>query len=155
MIDIIKIIYSYSHMLYIALTQSTFVAIFAILIFYVASKYIYSSTNNWYYSDQKETMNNPPTIIRVSGDATLANHAYTNSCIYCGDSITFMMTESQYKSWKINRNYIQDVFPHLDSATRESMISGTHPECWDKIFMEENEEEFTQNFNEIISNWKN
>jgi hypothetical protein len=54
MIDIIKILYSYLHLLYIALTQSIFVAIFAILIFYVASKYIYSSTNNWYYSDEKE-----------------------------------------------------------------------------------------------------
>jgi hypothetical protein len=54
MIDIIKILFSYLHLLYIALTQSTFVAIFAILIFYVASRYMYSSTNNWYYSDQKE-----------------------------------------------------------------------------------------------------
>jgi hypothetical protein len=99
-------------------------------------------------------MNNPPTIIRVSGDSTLADYAYTNTCIYCGDNITFMMTQSQYKSWKINRNYIQNVFPHLDSATRESMISGTHPQCWDLIFTEEDEEEFIQNFDEIISNWK-
>jgi hypothetical protein len=37
-----------------ALTQSLFVGIFAILIFYVASRYMYSSTDNWYYSDEKE-----------------------------------------------------------------------------------------------------
>jgi hypothetical protein len=34
------------------------------------------------------------------------------------------------------------------------MISGTHPQCWDLIFTEEDEEEFVQNFDEIISNWK-
>ena len=54
MIDIIKILYSYLHLLDIALTQSLFVGIFAILIFYVASRYMYSSTDNWYYSDEKE-----------------------------------------------------------------------------------------------------
>lgn len=54
MIDIIKILYSYLHLFYIALTQSLFVGISAILIFYVASRYIYSSTDNWYYSDEKE-----------------------------------------------------------------------------------------------------
>lgn len=99
-------------------------------------------------------MTNPPTIIRVSGTTEPANHAFTNSCIYCGDSITFMMTEAQYKRWKIDLEYIQDVFPHLDSATRESMISGTHPLCWDQIFLEEDEEQFVENYDDITSNWR-
>jgi hypothetical protein len=99
-------------------------------------------------------MNNPYTVIRVSGDNSLANHSYTKTCLYCGDDIIFMMTEEQYKSWKINSNYIQYVFPHLDSSTRESMISGTHPWCWDQIFLDEDEEQFVENYNEIISNWR-
>lgn len=100
-------------------------------------------------------MNNPPTIIRISGDDTLADYPHTTTCIYCGDDMTFIMTKAQHKSWKIHGNYIQDVFPHLDSATRESMISGTHPQCWDEIFINEDEEKFVENFDEIVSNWRN
>ena len=54
----------------------------------------------------------------------------------------------------INKNNIQRVFPHLDSSTRESMISGTHPLCWDEIFINADEELFVEDYNEIISNWE-
>ena len=35
--------------MYIALTESLFIQITAILIFYVASKFVYAPTKNWYY----------------------------------------------------------------------------------------------------------
>jgi hypothetical protein len=96
----------------------------------------------------------PITIIRVSGKDTLADYTYIKDCIYCKNQIAFTMTTEQYNSWKIHKNYIQNVFPHLDSSTREAMISGTHPQCWDQIFQDENEELFVEDYTEIISNWR-
>lgn len=98
-------------------------------------------------------MSNPPTMIRVSGDNTLADYQYTKTCIHCGDDIIFLMTQAQYNSWKVHKNNIQRVFPHLDSSTRESMISGTHPLCWDEIFINADEEDFVEDYTEIVLNW--
>jgi hypothetical protein len=30
--------------------------------------------------------------------------------------------------------HVQDAFPYLSSDDREMLISGTDPECWDKMF---------------------
>lgn len=32
-----------------------------------------------------------------------------------------------------SRRNIQHIFPELSVDIREQMISGTHPECWDKL----------------------
>jgi hypothetical protein len=37
--------------------------------------------------------------------------------------------------WQAGEN-IQSVFPDMSLADREIMISGTHPECWNKLFAE-------------------
>jgi len=50
----LKIIFMYIWLFYITLTESLFMQFFAIFIFYIASRYMYSSKDNWYYSDQKE-----------------------------------------------------------------------------------------------------
>lgn len=34
---------------------------------------------------------------------------------------------------------LQVAAPHLTDDEREFMISGTHPECWDKVFPEEDQ----------------
>jgi hypothetical protein len=39
------------------------------------------------------------------------------------------------ENWQAGEN-IQSVFPDMSLADREIMISGTHPECWDKLFAE-------------------
>jgi hypothetical protein len=33
-----------------------------------------------------------------------------------------------------NRPTIQSIVPDMDADQRELLISGTHPECWDKMF---------------------
>ena len=49
----IKTIFMYVWLLYIALTESLFVQFFAILIFYVASKIARIPTSNWYYPEEE------------------------------------------------------------------------------------------------------
>jgi hypothetical protein len=44
------------------------------------------------------------------------------------------MSNEEYTEWKINKTYIQTVFPHLDSDIRETMISGTCSPCFKIIF---------------------
>lgn len=48
----IKTIFMYVWLLYIALTESLFVQFFAIFIFYIASKIARTPTKNWYYPEQ-------------------------------------------------------------------------------------------------------
>jgi len=47
------------------------------------------------------------------------------------------MTQQDYDRWKIDGEYIQNVFPEEPADIREWMISGTHPRCWDEMFPEE------------------
>ena len=49
----LKTIFMYLWLMYIALTQSLFMQLVAILIFYIASKIAYSPRKNWYYPEQE------------------------------------------------------------------------------------------------------
>jgi hypothetical protein len=59
---------------------------------------------------------------------------YERWCVHCHTSHKFIMSNEEYTEWKVNKTYIQTVFPHLDSNMREMMISGTCPECFKIIF---------------------
>jgi hypothetical protein len=48
-----KTIFMYIWLLYIALTESLFMQLFAIFIFYVASKIVHAPTKNWYYPEKE------------------------------------------------------------------------------------------------------
>jgi hypothetical protein len=37
----------------------------------------------------------------------------------------------------LNGAYAQDAFPDLLAPIREQIISGTHPECWNEIFKDD------------------
>ena len=43
----------YAWLMYIALTQSLFMQSVAIFIFYIASKFVYAPTKNWYYPKEE------------------------------------------------------------------------------------------------------
>ena len=49
----LRIIFMYIWLLYIALTESLFMQLSAIFIFYVASKIAYAPTKNWYYPEKE------------------------------------------------------------------------------------------------------
>jgi hypothetical protein len=44
------------------------------------------------------------------------------------------MSNEEFTKWKIQKTFIQTVFPHLDSDMREVMISGTCPACFKEMF---------------------
>lgn len=80
------------------------------------------------------------TYFRVAGDPSVSAPASVHkTCIVCNDETFFLMTQDQYDRWIVQRQYAQNVFSHLDKEIREWMVSGTHPECWNSLFQDENE----------------
>jgi hypothetical protein len=60
----------------------------------------------------------------------------TGICAFCRKIGTVTIPESGYHLWN-NGAYIQDAFPTLSLDEREQIISGTHGECFDRMFKEE------------------
>ena len=61
-------------------------------------------------------------------------------CPHCHKLQTIEVQVSQYNRWMAGEN-IQIAFPDLTADQREILISGICPECWDKIFPPEEDEE--------------
>lgn len=55
-------------------------------------------------------------------------------CSFCGTSFTFNVTEEQYQMYTNGSNLIQRIFPEIKPEMRELLISGTCPDCWNKMF---------------------
>lgn len=62
------------------------------------------------------------------------------TCPNCGKLQVIEVEDSQYNDWMAGKN-IQIAFPNLTPDQREILMSGICPECWEKIFPEEDEEE--------------
>jgi hypothetical protein len=61
-------------------------------------------------------------------------------CMHCGGETAIELDFNKYKRWR-GGEYIQNVWPELTPDEREMIVSGTHPECWDALFPEEDEDE--------------
>lgn len=68
----------------------------------------------------------------------------TPRCVECGKTGTVLVQMSDFIRWTSSKHQplIQDCFPTLSDELREQMLTGTHPECWEKIFPPEEVEEF-------------
>lgn len=53
-------------------------------------------------------------------------------CAYCGDENRVKVSYHRKKAWQQGA-YAQDAFNNLTPDERELLISGTHPECWDRL----------------------
>lgn len=66
-------------------------------------------------------------------------------CMYCQKSATIELTpDEQMRYEQLQRGkitHIQDALPEWSADKRELLITGTHPECWDAIFEDVDEEE--------------
>lgn len=83
-----------------------------------------------------------PTYIRVAADSNCTAPASVSKlCIHCEEETIFLMSTEEYTKWQIQNLFVQNVFPHLDAETREWMISGTHPHCWEEVFGKNDQEE--------------
>ena len=66
------------------------------------------------------------------------------TCPCCNRLQTIEVEDSQYNRWMAGEN-IQIAFPNLTPDQREILMSGICPECWEKIFPDEDEEEIPLN----------
>lgn len=60
----------------------------------------------------------------------------TRPCTVCGHTTTVPLDADAYTQWK-NGAYVQDAFRSMSADERELLISGTHSECWAKLFDDE------------------
>ncbi len=64
----------------------------------------------------------------------------TPLCIRCGQRSYVELDRDRLRCWQAGA-HIQTVWPDKTPDERELLITGTHPECWDAMFPEEEEEE--------------
>lgn len=77
-------------------------------------------------------------------------------CMYCQKSATIELTPDEQMRYELSHSelerygalqrgefrLIQDAFPEWSADKRELLITGTHPECWDAIFEDEEEDDY-------------
>lgn len=54
-------------------------------------------------------------------------------CIVCGHVEEMTVDYTSLKKWQ-NGTLIQEAFPDMPRSQREQLISGTCPDCWDKLW---------------------
>ena len=54
-------------------------------------------------------------------------------CRVCHQLAIVEVPREQFIAWR-NGELAQLAFPQLSADEREMLISGTHPECWEKLF---------------------
>lgn len=64
----------------------------------------------------------------------------TRNCLNCGEFTYVTVDVEGYYRWQ-GGEHIQTALPMLTTNERELLLSGTHPDCWDEMFPEEEEEE--------------
>lgn len=62
----------------------------------------------------------------------------TKDCPSCNKHGTLTIWEDDFTRY-LNGATAEDAFPDILAPVREQIISGTHPECWNKIFKDKNE----------------
>lgn len=54
-------------------------------------------------------------------------------CVVCHEQSRLMISVDGYEAWRAGV-HVQDAFPGLSSDIRELLISGTHSQCFNKLF---------------------
>lgn len=60
----------------------------------------------------------------------------TKPCIMCGNTSVVEVDAAQYNKY-LDGGYVQDIFPNWAADQRELLITGTHGDCWDIMFGDE------------------
>ena len=61
------------------------------------------------------------------------------TCPFCGNTYSVTVDFEDFFAWKHGLRLAQNAFPYLTPDERELLISGICPECWEKMFGEEDE----------------
>lgn len=70
--------------------------------------------------------------------ATATIEIDTKPCFMCSKAGKVTVDLEGYELYNAGV-LIQDAFPDLSDDVREMLITGTHPECWDAMFPDEDE----------------
>jgi len=63
----------------------------------------------------------------------------TPQCFHCKEYGEIVVDAEGFYKW--TEGYlIQDAFPDLNIEIREQLVSGTHPECWDEMMKDDDDE---------------
>lgn len=54
-------------------------------------------------------------------------------CTVCGQRATVTVATHDHDRW-VAGALVQDAFPEMPPDDRELLVSGTHPECWERLF---------------------
>lgn len=60
----------------------------------------------------------------------------TPACTLCHRTSTLQVPAVGYHEWQAGE-FIQVALPNLTADEREMLKTGTHPDCWDSIFPDE------------------
>jgi hypothetical protein len=60
----------------------------------------------------------------------------TRACSLCGGRSRVVVPTDDLESWR-SGTLIQNAFPYFTPAERELLMTGTHSECWDAFFGDE------------------
>jgi hypothetical protein len=87
-------------------------------------------------------------VVRRNGDGTVTASP-AHGCPLCRQpSMVENIPEEAFDSWwrdgKVDGQFIQQALPMLSAGDREVLISGTHDECWDKMFPPDDEDPETE-----------
>lgn len=57
----------------------------------------------------------------------------TPTCVHCGRTGQVELSTEDADKLMHGTGLIQNDLPHIDAPTREQLMTGTHPACWDKM----------------------
>jgi hypothetical protein len=75
-----------------------------------------------------------------STDSIVNQVILTNTCIHCRENNEITLNGNDLAKWR-NGGLIQNAFPTLTDEQRELIQTGTHPKCWDDMFLQEDEDD--------------
>lgn len=81
------------------------------------------------------------TATNVSTDNEELVEFTTPACNFCGQSGTVMLFPSELKAYAGGAK-VQEAMGRLNVDDREQFISGTHAECWNEMFGDEEDEDY-------------
>jgi len=62
----------------------------------------------------------------------------TPPCPMCGKTALLEVDADGLRMWQAGA-HIQRAFPQLEASQRELLMTGTHPACWDRMWVEDEE----------------
>lgn len=69
-----------------------------------------------------------------------ARHNLIPTCLVCGARSIITLDGSEYFAYFVRGQNITTAFPTLTADQREVLITGTHPDCWDAMTKEDDDD---------------